>query len=77
MSIEKLKARIEHYNAMEADVIARKDAATTDAQRLELERMHRFIQVATFAATDRLLRETSRDHAGRPERPTARPQDTA
>jgi hypothetical protein len=36
---------------MEADVITRKIAAATNAQRLELERMHRFIQVAAFATS--------------------------
>jgi hypothetical protein len=49
MDITELQKKIEHYRALEDDVIARQAAATTDKQRFEYERMRRIITVLVFS----------------------------
>ncbi len=77
MDITELQKKIDHYRAQEAEVIARQQLATTDAQRFELERMLRFIQVTVMSLLDSTKRESSRDHTGRVERPAVRSQAAA
>ena len=61
MDITELQEKIEHYRVLENEVVARQNAATTDAVRFECERMRRLIQVAVSGLLDIARRASSRD----------------
>jgi hypothetical protein len=77
MNITELHSKIEEYRAREEELVVRQAAATTDGQRLEIERMRRILQVAALGLLDSAKREMSRVHAGRTERPAVRSQAAA
>jgi hypothetical protein len=59
MDLTALQKKIEHYRALEGDVIARQAVATTNKQRFEFERMRRIITVLVFS-----LLATARNQSG-------------
>jgi hypothetical protein len=59
MTLEELKAKIEEYDAKEADIRRRLEVATTDRQRWELERMLRLTQITGMGFVNWAEREVS------------------
>ncbi len=59
MTLEELKAKIEEYDAKEADILRRLEVATTDRQRWELERMLRLTQITGMGFVNWAEREVS------------------
>jgi hypothetical protein len=66
MDITALQKKIEHYRALEDDVIAQQVAATTDKQRFEFERMRRIITVLVFSLLARARNEVRFDAKAKP-----------
>jgi hypothetical protein len=77
MDITELQEKIEHYRVLENEVVARQNAATTDAARFQCERMRRLIQVVVSGLLESAKRESSRGHTGRVEHQAVRSQARA
>lgn len=77
MDLKGLQNKIEAYSARDKELVARQEAATTDRQRFELERMRRLVQLAIAGLLDSVKREVSRDHERQAERAPIRSQTAA
>lgn len=77
MDLMGLQNKLDAYSARDKELAARQEAATTDRQRFELERMRRLVQLAISGLLDQAKRDVSRDRDRETERGAVRSQTAA
>jgi hypothetical protein len=68
MNIEEIKAKLEKYEARQAELAERQAVAKTDYERYDIERMRRIVQTIEWSLISQ-LRECTVDEYTRPTAP--------